>query len=101
MRRLGTLIKSKLTSDSSKEILSSTKENEIQCWPPAQEITEDNGTIKSSDLVLPEALYWDFIRPFTPVRDRAIINKRTGSTQFYAGDRIPLDMDYLVKFGER
>ena len=98
MRRLGTLIKSKLTSDSSKEILSS-KTNEVQCWPPAQEITEDNGTIKPSDLVLPEALYWDFIRPFTPVRDRA--NKRTGSTQFYAGDRIPLDMDYLVKFGER
>jgi len=81
--------------------MQSSTTNDMQCWPPTNEIIEDDGTIKSCDLVLPEALYWDFIRPFTPVKDRAIINKRTGSTQFYAGARIPLDLDYLVRFGER
>ena len=59
-------------------------------WPPSG----DDETI-----TLPESMYWDFIRPFTPVEDRAVLNKRSGSTQFYAGDCANIDLSFLEKHG--
>ena len=38
---------------------------------------------------LPESIYWDFVRPFTPVKDRVIVSKRC-STRYYAGKRVEL-----------
>ena len=64
-------------------------------WPPNAD--HNDGT--SSELTLPSELYWKYIRPFTPINDRAILNKRTGSTQFYAGDRVALDLSFLQKHG--
>jgi len=60
-------------------------------WPP---LSGDDETI-----TLPESIYWDFIRPFTPAEDRAVLNKRSGSTQFYAGDRAEIDSAFLAKHG--
>lgn len=49
---------------------------------------------------LPESIYWDFVRPFTPVKDRVIVSKRC-STRYYAGKRVELDKSYLKTFESR
>ena len=50
---------------------------------------------------LPEEIYYRYVRPFTPIRDRPALNKRTGSSRYYHGKRVDIDLDYLRKFGER
>ncbi|EJK48585.1 hypothetical protein THAOC_32603 [Thalassiosira oceanica] len=50
---------------------------------------------------LPEEIYYRYVRPFTPHRDRPALNKRTGSSRYYHGKRVDIDLDYLRKFGER
>lgn len=50
---------------------------------------------------LPEEIYYRYVRPFTPRRDRPALNKRTGSSRYYHGKRVDIDLDYLRKFGER
>ena len=49
---------------------------------------------------LPEEIYYRYVRPFTPIRDRPALNKRTGSSRYYHGKRVDIDLDYLRKFGE-
>jgi hypothetical protein len=51
-----------------------------------------------TQLVLPQELYYDYVRPFTPFKDRAILDKRTGSTQFYAGERVDIDSAFLQNY---
>jgi hypothetical protein len=46
---------------------------------------------------LPESIYWDYVRPFTPVKDRVIVSKRC-TTRYYAGERVELDETYLKEF---
>ena len=48
-----------------------------------------------AEITLPPNLYWNYVRPFTPIGDRPPLNKRTGSTQFYAGNRVKLDEAFL------
>lgn len=54
---------------------------------------------ESALITLPPDLYWDFVHPFVPLDNRPILNKRTGSTQFYSGDRAELDLAFLEKWG--
>jgi len=58
-------------------------------WPPS------SGVDEAETVTLPPDLYWDYVRPYTPIEDRAIINKRTGSTRFYAGKRVLIDLNFL------
>jgi hypothetical protein len=48
-------------------------------------------------MVLRQELFYD-VQPFTPYKDRAILNKRTGSTQFYAGERVEIDSAFLLNY---
>lgn len=67
-------------------------------WPPQAEVlNEESGSIERVDMVLPTALYWNYVREYTLIKDRAVLNKRSGSTRFYAGNRIELDEAYLKK----
>ena len=52
-----------------------------------------------AEITLPPNLYWNYVRPFTPIMDRPALNKRTGSTQFYAGNRAKLDEAFLYHQG--
>lgn len=47
---------------------------------------QDNGQF----LTLPSELYWDYVKPFTPVDDRKVICKRD-TTRYNAGDRQMID----------
>jgi len=52
------------------------------------------------DVGLLESIYWDHVRPFTPVKERAVVSKRC-STRFYAGKRVELDETYLKEYERR
>jgi len=52
------------------------------------------------DIRLLESIYWDHVRPFTPVKERAVVSKRC-STRFYAGKRVELDETYLKEYERR
>lgn len=47
-----------------------------------------------------ESIYWDHVRPFTPVKDRVVVSKRC-TTRFYAGKRVELDESYLKEYARR
>ena len=63
-----------------------------QQWPLKDENNEE--------LILPSDLYWNYVfYPYTAVDDRIIINKRTKSTQHYAGHRAEIN-DAMLKAGD-
>lgn len=69
-------------------------------WPPKIYVAQDDGSIANHEIILPSELYWKYVRPFTPQNSRPILNKRTGSTQFYHGERVKIDQDFLSRGGE-
>ena len=67
-------------------------------WPPKTETeVESDGSLTAREVVLNESIYWEYIRPFTPVEDRVVVSKRC-TTRFYAGNRAELNETYLKKF---
>ena len=48
-------------------------------------------------MVLRQDLFYD-MQPFTPYKERAILNKHTGNTQFYAGERVEIDSAFLLNY---
>mmetsp|Transcript_1012 Transcript_1012/g.2118 ORF Transcript_1012/g.2118 Transcript_1012/m.2118 type:complete len:470 (-) Transcript_1012:589-1998(-) len=70
-------------------------------WPPKTDTqVKQDGSLNAREVVLQEGIYWDFVRPFTPVNDRVVVSKRC-STRFYAGNRVELNESYLKKFERR
>lgn len=63
-------------------------------WPPKADADE---LVSGREITLPESIYWDYIRPFTPTKDRVVVNKRC-TTALYAGRRVDLDESYLQKY---
>jgi hypothetical protein len=55
---------------------------------------------EENNIILPESIYWEYVRPFTPIEDRAVISKRC-STRYYAGKRVDLNETYLKKLERR
>jgi hypothetical protein len=57
---------------------------------PSSSTTQDNDgsvfEVEATHMVLLQELIYDYVQPFTPYKDPAILNKRTGSTQFYAAE---------------
>ena len=82
----------------------STRSNQKR-WPPrANEVAIDGSTIFGSgdELTLPPDLYWNYVEPYLTRKDRPILNKRSGSTQFYAGERFEIVLsDYQHQFGDK
>lgn len=77
----------------------STRSNQKR-WPPrANELATDGSIIVGSgdELTLPPDLYWQYVQPYIPLNCRPILNKRSGSTQFYAGERVDIDNAFLSK----
>ena len=77
----------------------STRSNQKR-WPPrADEVSTDGSIIVGSgdELTLPPDLYWQYVQPYIPLNYRPILNKRSGSTQFYAGERVDIDTAFLSK----
>mmetsp|Transcript_2857 Transcript_2857/g.6069 ORF Transcript_2857/g.6069 Transcript_2857/m.6069 type:complete len:494 (+) Transcript_2857:80-1561(+) len=69
-----------------------------QEWPPKADADELHVT--GREMTLPESIYWNYVRPFTPITDRAVVNKRC-STAFYAGHRVNLDDEKSLERYER
>lgn len=64
-------------------------------WPPK---AADADELESGrEITLPESIYWDYIRTFTPSKDLVVVNKRC-TTAFYAGRRVDLDETYLQRY---
>jgi len=63
-------------------------------WPPKADADE---LVSGREITLPESIYWDYILPFTPTKDRVVVNKRC-TTAFYAGRRVELDETYLQRY---
>lgn len=82
----------------------STRSNQKR-WPPrANEVANDGSIIVGSgdELTLPPDLYWNYVEPYLTRKDRPILNKRSGSTQFYAGKRVEIVLsDYQHQFGDK
>ena len=49
-------------------------------------------------MVLTTELYYDYVRPSTPYKDRAILNKCVESTQFYVRKRVEIDSVFLQNY---
>ena len=70
-------------------------------WPPKTETqVQEGGSFTARDVVLQEGVYWELVRPFTPVEERVVVSKRC-TTRFYAGNRAELNESYLKKFERR
>lgn len=70
-------------------------------WPPKTETqVQEDGSFTARNVVLQEGVYWELVRPFTPVEDRVIVSKRC-TTRFYAGNREELNQSCLKKFERR
>mmetsp|Transcript_18561 Transcript_18561/g.29135 ORF Transcript_18561/g.29135 Transcript_18561/m.29135 type:complete len:482 (-) Transcript_18561:149-1594(-) len=63
-------------------------------WPPKVDADELG---LEREITLPESIYWDYVRPFTPTKDRIVVNKRC-TTAFYIGHRVDLDETYLQRY---
>jgi len=74
------------------KLLSFTKQQTASYQQQEQWPLQDEN---NAELILPSDLYWNYVYPYTAVDDRIIINKRTKSTQFYAGHRVELDAAFL------
>lgn len=59
-------------------------------------VQKDASYVEKS-ITLPESLYWEYVRPFTPITDRVVVSKRC-STRYHAGKRVDLDESYLKTF---
>lgn len=57
-------------------------------WPPA--LLSENNEVVSQPITLPEEIYWDFVRPFTPPSQLQCVSKRC-STRFPASNRMSID----------
>jgi len=70
-------------------------------WPPKPKADADELMVaERSEISLPESIFWDYVRPLTPVKDRVVVNKRC-STGFYAANRVTLDESYLKRYERR
>ncbi len=54
--------------------------------------------VEVTHMVLPTELYYDYVWPSTPYKDRAILKKCAGSTQFYVGERVEIDSVFLQNY---
>eukprot|EP00985_Skeletonema_marinoi_P011980 scaffold5700_cov125-Skeletonema_marinoi.AAC.4 len=71
-------------------------------WPPKTdtnvlEYGQEDVVLQEGVISLPDSIYYQHVRPFTPAKDRLVVSKRC-STRFYAGNRVKLDETYLKKF---
>jgi len=75
-----------------------------EAWSPEEvvenHVQKDASNVEQKSIGLPESLYWEYVRPFTPIKDRVVVSKRC-STRYYAGERIDLDESYLKTLLER